>query len=125
MLVEKPLATSVADADELINAAAASGVTLMAGHTFEYNAAVWKVRELIEMGDLGELHYLDGPARLNLGLYQPDVNVIWDLAPHDVSIFNHLLQAMPSSVLGVGSTPTHIQCSRTSPTSTSITPIWG
>ena len=96
-LVEKPLATSVAAADALIDAAAAYGATLMTGHTFEYNAAVWKLRELIEMGDLGELHYIDG-ARLNLGLYQSDVNVVWDLAPHDVSIFNHLLQATPTAV---------------------------
>jgi predicted dehydrogenase len=106
ILVEKPLATSVADADHLIEAAAARGVTLMAGHTFEYNAAVWKIRELIELGDLGQLHFLDS-ARLNLGLYQPDVNVIWDLAPHDVSIFNHLLQATPSHVQAWGGRHAH------------------
>jgi predicted dehydrogenase len=90
----------------LIEAAALSGATLMAGHTFEYNAAVWKVRELIEMGELGELHYIDG-ARLNLGLYQSDVNVVWDLAPHDVSIFNHLLQSVPTSVQAWGERHVH------------------
>jgi predicted dehydrogenase len=72
----------------------------------EYNAAVWKIRELIELGDLGQLHFLDS-ARLNLGLYQPDVNVIWDLAPHDVSIFNHLLQATPSHVQAWGGRHAH------------------
>lgn len=106
VLVEKPLATSVADTDELIGAASARGVTLMAGHTFEFNAAVWKVRELIETGDLGQVLFLDS-ARLNLGLYQPDVNVIWDLAPHDVSIFNHLLQSAPSRVQTWGGRHAH------------------
>jgi predicted dehydrogenase len=74
----------------------------MVGHTFEYNAAVWKARELIQSGELGNVHFLDS-ARLNLGLYQPDVNVIWDLAPHDISIANHLLQARPSHVHAWGS----------------------
>lgn len=106
VLIEKPLATSVADTDALINAAASKGVTLMVGHTFEYNAAVWKARELIETGELGRLHFLDS-ARLNLGLYQTDVDVIWDLAPHDVSIFNHLLQATPSSVQAWGARNAH------------------
>jgi predicted dehydrogenase len=74
----------------------------MVGHTFEHNAAVWKLREVIESGQLGEIYYID-TARLNLGLYQADVNVVWDLAPHDISIINHLLRAAPTSVQAWGS----------------------
>jgi predicted dehydrogenase len=72
-------------------------VVLMVGHTFEYNPAVWKLRDLVRSGELGEIYYLDS-ARLNLGLYQPDVNVIWDLAPHDVSVINHILGRKPTAV---------------------------
>jgi predicted dehydrogenase len=80
VLIEKPLATSVAGALELIEAAKDAGVTLMVGHTFEYNGAVWMLRELVQSQELGELYYLDS-ARLNLGLYQSDVNVITDPGP--------------------------------------------
>jgi predicted dehydrogenase len=97
VLVEKPLATSSAGARQLIDAAAEAGVVLMVGHTFEYNAAVWKLRELVESRELGELYYVDS-ARLNLGLYQADVNVIFDLAPHDISIINFVLGARPTGV---------------------------
>jgi len=89
-LVEKPLATSSAEARELVATAESRGLTLMVGHTFEHNPAVWKLRELVESGVVGDVLYVDS-ARLNLGLYQPDVNVIWDLAPHDISIFNFVL----------------------------------
>jgi predicted dehydrogenase len=102
VLIEKPLATSVAGARALIDAARRAGVTLMVGHTFEFNAAVWMLRELVQSQELGELYYLDS-ARLNLGLYQADVNVITDLAPHDISICNHVLGAAPSSVQAWGS----------------------
>src|SRR6266516_7444687 len=94
VLVEKPLAPTTADARQLIDAASAAGVTLMVGHTFEYNPAVWKLRELVQNEELGELYYIDS-ARLNLGLYQNDVNVILDLAPHDISIINHVLGRKP------------------------------
>src|SRR5829696_3159923 len=97
VLVEKPLATAAAECEALIEAAAAGGLVLMVGHTFEYNPAVAKLRELIETGELGELRYID-TARLNLGLYQRDVNVIWDLAPHDISIINHILGRSPKAV---------------------------
>lgn len=97
VLVEKPLAPSTREARELIDAADRAGVVLMVGHTFEYNAAVWKLRELVRGGVLGETYYLDS-ARLNLGLYQNDVNVIFDLAPHDVSIINHVLGQQPIGV---------------------------
>jgi predicted dehydrogenase len=97
VLVEKPLAPSSSGARQLIEAASQAGVTLMVGHTFEYNPAVRKLRELVRSGELGELYYIDS-ARLNLGLYQADVNVILDLAPHDVSIINNVLGRTPVAV---------------------------
>ena len=102
VLVEKPLATSPAGARRLIEAAREAGVTLMVGHTFEYNGAVVMLRELVQTQELGELYYLDS-ARLNLGLYQSDVNVVSDLAPHDISIANYVLGATPTSVRAWGS----------------------
>ncbi len=101
VLVEKPLATTTADALALINAAEQHSAVLMAGHTFEYNPAVWRLRDFIDSGALGDIYYLDS-ARLNLGLYQPDVNVLWDLAPHDVSITNYLLRDEPFEVSAWG-----------------------
>jgi predicted dehydrogenase len=94
VLVEKPLAPTSDGARRLERAAAAAGVVLMVGHTFEYNPAVRKLRELIQSEELGEVYYIDS-ARLNLGLYQNDVNVILDLAPHDISIINHVLGRQP------------------------------
>ncbi len=93
-LVEKPLATTVDDAQEMVDSAAANGVHLMVGHTFEYNAAVWKLKEIIDAGELGRILYIDA-ARLSLGKYQRDCNVIWDLAPHDISIASFLLDEVP------------------------------
>jgi predicted dehydrogenase len=93
-LVEKPLATTVDDAQEMVETAAANGVHLMVGHTFEYNAAVWKLKEIIDAGELGRILYIDA-ARLSLGKYQRDCNVIWDLAPHDISIASFLLDEVP------------------------------
>lgn len=97
VLVEKPLAPSVEDAQTMIDAAERAGVTLMVGHTFEYHSAVWELRSMVQRGDLGDLYYLD-TARLNLGLYQRDVNVVFDLAPHDISILNYVLGSSPSMV---------------------------
>src|SRR6266571_2957953 len=94
VLVEKPLAPTSSGARRLVDAASEAGVILMVGHTFEYNPAVRKLRELVQNGELGELYYIDS-ARLNLGLYQNDVNVILDLAPHDISIINHVLGRKP------------------------------
>ncbi|MER7015128.1 Gfo/Idh/MocA family oxidoreductase [Saccharopolyspora sp. NPDC000359] len=96
-LVEKPLATSVRDAHELVETADRRGLQLMTGHTFVHNAAVHKLREIIRSGELGKIFYID-TARLNLGLYQHDVNVIWDLAPHDLSIISYLLDDTPGLV---------------------------
>jgi predicted dehydrogenase len=97
VLVEKPLAPTSAGARAVLTAAATAGVVLMVGHTFEYNPAVRKLAELVRTEELGELYYLDS-ARLNLGLYQNDVNVIFDLAPHDISIINYVLGRKPVAV---------------------------
>lgn len=106
VLVEKPMATTVPDARRMIEAASAAGVVLMAGHTFEYNAAVWALRDAVRSGALGDVYYLDS-ARLNLGLYQNDINVVWDLAPHDISIFNHVLGTLPDTVSAWGGAHAH------------------
>jgi predicted dehydrogenase len=106
VLVEKPITTSTASARRLIELAKAASITLMVGHTFEYNPAVWKLREIVRSGELGNVYYIDA-ARLNLGLYQPDINVIWDLAPHDISIANYILGDTPTTVQGWGSSYAH------------------
>jgi predicted dehydrogenase len=106
VLVEKPMAITTDAARTLIGAAAAAGVVLMPGHTFEHNAAVHKLRDLLRAGHLGRLFYLDC-ARLNLGLYQTDVNVILDLAPHDISISNFVLGSRPTTVTVWGSRYVH------------------
>jgi len=102
VLVEKPMATSTAAAQRMIEQAELSSVTLMVGHTFQYGNAVDKLYDIVSSGELGTLQYID-TARLNLGIYQSDVNVVWDLAPHDVSILNHLLGQAPSSIQAWGS----------------------
>lgn len=102
VLVEKPLTTSSEKAAELIVQAEEAGLTLMVGHTFEYNAAVLELRRLITSGDLGEILYIDG-VRVGLGLFHPTLNVIWDLAPHDISIINLFTDAMPVQVSAHGS----------------------
>jgi len=101
VLVEKPLACSVGQADDLVSAARQAGRTLMVGHTFEYNPAVELLSRLHAASELGRLYYVHA-ARLNLGLFQPDINVIWDLAPHDVSILLAILGEMPCSVRAHG-----------------------
>jgi predicted dehydrogenase len=97
VLVEKPLTTSIADARLLIREAQQANTVLMVGHTFAFNPAVRELRTRMNRGDLGDIYYLQS-ARLNLGLYRSDVNVVWDLAPHDISIFNYLLGSVPTSV---------------------------
>lgn len=106
VLIEKPMATTTDEARMLVDAAANVGVVLMPGHTFEHNAAVHKLRDLVRTGHLGRLFYLDC-ARLNLGLYQADVNVIFDLAPHDISISNFVLGSRPTTVTVWGSRHVH------------------
>jgi len=97
VLIEKPMAASSAQCEELIAIARQMGLVLMVGHTFLYSPAVTKIKEIIDRGDLGEILYICG-RRLNLGLYQKEINVAWDLAPHDISIILHLLQQLPQSV---------------------------
>ena len=101
VLVEKPIATTVDDAQALLDLATSQGVTLMVGHTFLYNAGVQKVKDYVDQGDLGQLRYLYA-RRTNLGPIRHDVNAIWDLAPHDISVFNHLLGGEPAWVSAVG-----------------------
>ena len=101
VLVEKPLATSVAQAEELVELARKNGLVLMVDHVFIYSPAVRKIRELIESRQLGELRFVDS-VRINLGLFQHDVNVVWDLATHDLSIVEYLLDRMPKSVAAFG-----------------------
>lgn len=97
VLVEKPMAQKVSECRELMDIAAKKNLTLMVGHTFLYTGAVRKMRELIESGDIGKLYYFDS-ARFNLGLLQHDVNVIWDLAPHDLSILLYLVDERPTAI---------------------------
>lgn len=96
-MVEKPMATSSAECDDLIQLAAERGLTLMVGHTFLYSAPVRRIREIVTSGQIGELRYISA-RRLNLGLFQRDINVTWDLAPHDISIILYLTDALPHSV---------------------------
>jgi predicted dehydrogenase len=101
VFVEKPLAQSSEQCLELAEAAAQRNLILMVGHTFVYTAAVNKIRELIAAGDLGEILYINS-TRVNLGVHQPDINVVWDLAPHDLSIMNHILDARPERLAARG-----------------------
>ena len=101
LLMEKPLVTNVADAAELCTLADEKGLVLMSGHTFEFNPVVNDLKGRIAAGDLGTVRYIRS-LRLNLGLYQSDVNVIWDLAPHDISITNFLLDETPARVTAWG-----------------------
>jgi predicted dehydrogenase len=101
LFVEKPLANSVENALRLVDLAHANSRVLMVGHTFEYTAAVNKIKEIIESGLLGEVLYVSS-TRVNLGLFQPDINVVWDLAPHDISIMNYVLGMAPVAVNAQG-----------------------
>jgi predicted dehydrogenase len=99
--VEKPLALSSRDAEELIELADRRDLTLMVGHTFEYNPAVRALKEIIQRGELGQTYYVDS-VRANLGLFQRDLNVLWDLAPHDISILLYILGQEPIGVSAQG-----------------------
>lgn len=106
VLVEKPLADSVAAGSAMVEAAAQSGLVLMTDHTFCYTPAVQRIRELIATGSLGEILFVDS-VRINLGLVQPDVDVFWDLAPHDLSILDFVLPGglRPTGVAAQGADP--------------------
>lgn len=95
--IEKPMAASAAECEELIEIAKRQGLVLMIGHTFLYSAAVRKIVEIVRAGDIGDIRYINS-RRLNLGLFQKDINVAWDLAPHDIAIIQHILGESPIEV---------------------------
>jgi predicted dehydrogenase len=97
VLVEKPLTTSIAEAEELVALARQQQRVLMVGHTFEYSPAVNELRKLVQSGDLGKIYCIEA-VRVNLGLFRRDINVIWDLAPHDISILLYLLGKKPERI---------------------------
>ncbi len=101
VLVEKPLTTSSAQAEELIDLAYRRSVVLMVDHVFVFSPAVQKIRQLVAAGQLGSIRFVDS-VRINLGLVQSDVNVLWDLAPHDLSIVDYVLDRFPESVAAYG-----------------------
>jgi predicted dehydrogenase len=101
VLIEKPLASSSEECLELIHLAEQFNKVLMVGHTFEYTAAVNKAKAIVESGELGDILYISC-VRVNLGLFQPDINVIWDLAPHDISIIFYILNQFPISLNAQG-----------------------
>jgi predicted dehydrogenase len=100
-MVEKPLTATARDAQVLVDIADRAGRVLMVDHTYLFNPAVRKVREIVDRGELGDLYYVDS-VRINLGLFQRDVNVIWDLAPHDLSIVDHILGGDARSISAWG-----------------------
>lgn len=101
VLVEKPLTIASSDAQELIDLAEERGYVLMVGHTFIYNPAVRALKEIVSSGEIGDIHYVDA-VRVGLGLFQQDLNVLWDLAPHDISILRYVLGSEPISVSARG-----------------------
>jgi predicted dehydrogenase len=102
VLIEKPFTASIAEAERLIELAEARKLTLMVDHTFIYTGAVRKIKEVVESGELGDLLYFDS-IRINLGLFQRDINVVWDLAPHDLAIMDFIIDRQPLSVTATGS----------------------
>lgn len=103
VFVEKPFTSTSQQAEQLIEIADKRGLTIMVDHTFLFTGAVRKIRELIDDNTLGNLYYYDS-TRVNLGLFQHDVNVIWDLAPHDLSIVDYLIGQRPQAIVATGAT---------------------
>jgi predicted dehydrogenase len=101
VFVEKPFTCSVVQAEELIELAERKNLQIMVDHTFLFTGAVKKIRQLVDAGELGDLYYYDS-LRVNLGLFQHDVNVIWDLAPHDLAIMDHVIKEKPEAVVATG-----------------------
>jgi predicted dehydrogenase len=101
LFLEKPMATTVAECEELIGIAERKNVVLMVDHTFLYTGAVRKIKEIVSKGLAGDVYYFDS-VRVNLGLFQHDVNVLWDLAPHDLSIMNYILGRRPTAIAAMG-----------------------
>jgi len=102
VFIEKPMASSAAECEELIAIAREKSLILMIGHTFLYSPAVRKIKEIVDKGDIGEIRYICA-RRLNLGLFQKDINVAWDLAPHDISIIQYIMGDQPISINCEGS----------------------
>ena len=102
VMVEKPITMNSTQASELLSIAKEKNLKLMVGHTFEYNPAVEAVHKIIQSGELGDIYYINS-TRVNLGLLQADINVMWDLAPHDLSILCFLLEENPEKVSAIGS----------------------
>jgi predicted dehydrogenase len=101
VFVEKPFTSSSAQAEELTELAASKSLTIMVDHTFLFSGAVRKIREIVDAGTLGPLYYFDS-TRVNLGLFQHDVSVVWDLAPHDLSIMDYVIGEQPQAVVATG-----------------------
>jgi predicted dehydrogenase len=101
VFVEKPLTSTVEQAEELIELAERKNLHIMVDHTFLFTGAVRKIRQLIDDGTMGDLYYYDS-TRVNLGLFQHDINVVWDLAPHDLSIMDHVIRARPEAIVATG-----------------------
>ena len=101
IFVEKPFTATSAQAQELIELADRNNLLIMVDHTFLFNGAVRKIREVMEDGTLGNLYYYDS-TRVNLGLFQHDANVVWDLAPHDLSIIDYLIESGPEAIVATG-----------------------
>ncbi|HEY0545775.1 MAG TPA: Gfo/Idh/MocA family oxidoreductase [Pyrinomonadaceae bacterium] len=102
VLIEKPFTASVREAEELIELASRQKLTVMVDHTFIYTGAVRRMKETVESGELGDLLYFDS-VRINLGLFQRDINVVWDLAPHDLSIMDYIIGREPEAITATGS----------------------
>jgi predicted dehydrogenase len=101
VFVEKPFTSNTAQGEELIELAQKKNLTIMVDHTFLFTGAVSKIRQLLDEGTLGQLYYYDS-TRVNLGLFQHDINVLWDLAPHDLSIMDYLIKTTPEAVVATG-----------------------
>jgi predicted dehydrogenase len=101
VFVEKPFTSTAAQAEELIDIAEKKRLQIMVDHTFLFTGAVKKISQLLDEGTLGKLYYYDA-TRVNLGLFQHDINVLWDLAPHDLSIMDYLIKASPEAIVATG-----------------------
>ena len=101
VFVEKPFTSTMAQGEELINLALQKNLKIMVDHTFLFTAAVKKISQLVDEGTLGKLYYYDS-TRVNLGMFQHDVNVLWDLAPHDLSIMDYLIEPSPEAIVATG-----------------------
>lgn len=101
ILIEKPMTSTSAQAEELINLAEKKKLTILVDHTFLYTGAVRKIKEIVDSGKIGDIYYFDS-VRVNLGLFQHDVNVVWDLAPHDISIMDHIIDRRAESIVATG-----------------------